>query len=490
MKKIFKLRLIFLFLAMSLQFSCSNYLELLPTSGLVREEFWKTKSDVEAVLMGAYQKMASMNGSLFTYGEARGDMVKADINWNGDERKLMESNITADNSFCSWASFYAAINYCNDVIKNAPEVQKIDNTFTDFQLQSILAEAHFIRSLSYFYLVRIFKDVPLVLEPSETDNSDFYIPKTDGDAILVEMLKYLNEYRTYASDKYETTEEELGRATKSSFDALIADICLWRFDYPGCIVACDRIMANPKFKLLSGTVWFELFYPGNSKEGIFEIQFSDLNGQRNSTYGLTNQRAYQYLPSQRAIDLFAAKNSSEGTRGEEKSIAIISEDNYIIWKYVGRSPDGKGVRDGSIQNSCNWIVYRLADIYLMKAEALSQTGSYPEAADLLNQIRQRANMNTVPIGNSADAYEDAIMDERALELAFEGKRWFDLLRMGRRNNFRRKDKLIDLIIANVPSTQKRILSARLTNPLGWYLPIAKSEMERNKNLVQNSYYIY
>ena len=80
------------------------------------------------------------------------------------------------------------------------------------------------------------------------------------------------------------------------------------------------------------------------------------------------------------------------------------------------------------------------------------------------------------------------MNERALELAFEGKRWFDLLRMGRRNNYARKDKLIEIIVSNVPSTQKRILAAKLTNPLGWYLPISKDEMERNKNLVQNPYY--
>jgi hypothetical protein len=60
--------------------------------------------------------------------------------------------------------------------------------------------------------------------------------------------------------------------------------------------------------------------------------------------------------------------------------------------------------------------------------------------------------------------------------------------MGRRNNYARKDKLVEIIIKNVPSTQKRILSAKLTNPLGWYLPIYKTEIERNKNLVQNPYY--
>lgn len=77
-----------------------------------------------------------------------------------------------------------------------------------------------------------------------------------------------------------------------------------------------------------------------------------------------------------------------------------------------------------------------------------------------------------------------------LELAFEGKRWFDLLRMGRRDNYARKAALVEIIIKNVPSTQKRILATKLTNPLGWYMPIAESEIERNRELVQNPFYNY
>lgn len=490
MKKIFKIRFILLFFVLGIQFSCSNYLELLPPSGLVREEFWKTKSDVDAVLMGAYSAFASMNGSLFTYGEARGDMVKADYSLGWNERSLMESNIYPDNGLCNWSGFYKVINYCNDVIKNAPEVQKIDNTFTDFQMQGYLAEAYFIRSLSYFYLVRIFKDVPLVLEPSESDNVDFYLPKTDGDEILRKVLVDLNEYRKYVSDGYKTSAEVKGRATKTSYDALIADINLWLFDYNACIEACDRILANKDYVLIPGTRWFDIFYPGNSLEGIFEFQFNDKYSQRNALYGMTNRFSHQYDPSQKAAEFFARKYAVELTRGEDASIAKLSEDDYLIWKFIGLTPDGKTERFSSIQNSCNWIVYRLADIYLMKAEALSQLSRFSEASDLLNEIRFRANVVPVGLPNSAIAYEDAILDERALELAFEGKRWFDLLRMGRRNNYARKEKLVELIIKNVPSTQKRILSAKLTNPLGWYLPIAKSEIERNKNLVQNPYYIY
>ncbi|HET6560214.1 MAG TPA: RagB/SusD family nutrient uptake outer membrane protein [Prolixibacteraceae bacterium] len=489
MKNIFKIRLILIFFALSLHFSCSDsYLELLPPSGLVIEEFWKTKEDVEAVLMGAYQTTASMNGSLFTYGEVRGDMVKAGSNLGANERQLMESNIYPENSLCNWGKFYTAIHTCNDIIKNAPEVQKIDKTFTDFQLKNFMAEAIFIRSLNYFYLVRLFKDVPLVLEPSTNDAVDFYPFQTNGDDVLKLVLKDLNEYRDFATDGYKTIAEVKGRATKGAFDALLTDISLWMFDYEKCIEFSDRIIESPNFVLMPGARWFEIFYPGNSLESIFEFQFNESYNQPNSLYQLTSRSYNQYEPSQRANELFAREYAIELTRGEDVSITKIGEDNYKIWKYVGRAPDGKSERSGADQRSCNWIVYRLSDVYLMKAEALSQLGRFAEAVDILNMIRTRANVVQVSLANSTNAFEDAIMDERARELAFEGKRWFDLLRMGRRNNYARKDKLVELIINNVPSTQKRILSAKLTNPLGWYLPVYKDEMERNKNLIQNRYY--
>lgn len=489
MKKIFNIKYLLLLLGLTMQFSCKDYLDLIPPGGLVREEFWKTKEDVEAVLMGAYQAFANMDNALFTYGEARGDMVAADYNL-GSERSLMESNIYPDNWLNNWENFYRVINYCNDVIKNAPEVQKIDNTFTDFQLKGLMAEAYYLRSLSYFYLVRIYKDVPLVLQPSENDNVDFYPTQTSGEEILQVMMNDLNANREYATDGYKTLEEIKGRATKAAYDALMADIALWNFDYEACIGYCDRIIANKEIVLMPSARWFELYYPGNSLEGIFEFQFEDKYSQKNHTYGITNRFAHNYIPSQHAIELFARKFNGDKTRGEDVSIAKLTEDSYLIWKFAGSAPDGKTERSGIDQNSCNWIVYRLADVYLMKAEALSQLNRYVEAASMLNVIRERAGAGALSIGNSAADYEDAIMEERALELAYEGKRWFDLLRMGRRNNYSRKDKLVEILVSNVPSTQKRILAAKLTNPLGWYLPVYKGEIERNKNLVQNPYYIY
>lgn len=471
------------------QFSCNNWLELIPPTGLIREEFWKTKEDVEAVLMATYESFASMDRNLFIYGEVRADMVEGDYNQGWWEQKLMENNIYPENPLCNWSNFYKIINYSNEVIKNAPLVQEVDNTFTDYRMQGLVAEAYFLRSLSYFYLVRLFRDVPLILEPTETDDADFYVEKSSEDVVLDQIVADLEANRTFApSGGFATIRENKGRASKAAFDALLADIALWRFDYEAVIKHVEKIESNIEYVLMPPAKWFELFYPGNSLESIFEFQFDGNLNQNNGTYWLTNRNSNQYIPSQKALEMFSHKYTAELVRGEDISIRKYGEDDFIIWKYVGQAPDGQSQRSGSEQTSCNWIVYRLADVLLMKAEALSQLERYHEAAVILNEIRDRAGVAALAIANNPVAYEDAIIQERALELAYEGKRWFDLLRMGRRNNFARKSKLIEIIVSNVPSTQKRILATKLTNPQGWYLPIYEKEIERNKNLKQNPYY--
>jgi len=484
-----------IFLAIGIQFSCEEWIELIPPQGLIREEFWKTKEDVEALVMGSYESFSRMDGDLFSYGEMRADMVVWDWNLDWNIRRIMDGIIYPDNSMCKWDAFYQVINYSNEVIKNAPAVQEIDNTFTDFQLQGLIAEAKFLRGLSYFYLVRIFKDVPFTLEPNESDDADYYLEKTDGDQILEEIVADLKTSRAFATtDGYQTESERKGRATKASFDALLADISLWLFNYEECIEHANNIIylesEENAFELMPPGQWFETYYPGNSLEGIFEFQFDASLNQDNSTYGLTRRNGRNYDPSQKALEMFSKEDADEAYRGEDASIKKYTETDWIIWKYVGRAPDGGTTRTGQESTSCNWIVYRYADVLLMKAEALSQKDNpdYEAALEIINLIRERASVTSLNLPDSKTAFEDAIMDERALEFAFEGKRWFDILRMGRRDNFNRKSKLIEVVVRNVPSTQKRILATKLTNPLGWYLPIHEDELERNKNLIQNPYY--
>lgn len=482
-----KAKFILIILILTATLSCNKFTDILPPNGLVKEQFWKTKEDVEKVLLGAYATFAQLDGQLFKYGEMRADMVAYLSNISGDDRKIMEGNIYSDNSLCNWFSFYQVIDYCNEVIKNAPGVRGNDHTFTEFQLNEYMAEAYFLRSLSYFYLVRVFKDVPFVQEASGTDNVEFYLPKTDGDTILNHVYTDLELYRNYAA--LGGSGVTSGKVSRGAIDALLADIALWQFRYEDCIKHVEDIMNSEKYFLMPTDDWFKIFYPGNSLESIFEFQYIT-NSEDNKTYNLTNPISFQYGPSSEAIKSFQKEaDPLEKVRGEGKSIRLNSKDDYSIWKYVGVRPDGTSARSGSIQNSCSWIVYRYADVILMKAEALSQLGRYTEAMELLMKIHSRAGfLDAIDIASSPEAYEESILEERKLELAFEGKRWFDLMRMGRRNNFSNKAKLVNIIVQNIPSAQKRILATKLTNPLGWYLPIAKEELERNLNLVQNPYY--
>src|SRR5690554_3341992 len=312
-------------------YSCSNdWLELLPPGGLIKEEFWQSKEDVEAVLMASYESFAAMDRTLFLHGELRGDLLQRGPNIASREQNIMENNIYPDNNFTDWSSFYKIINYCNELLKNAPLVQEIDNTFTDFQRQSYMAEAYFLRSLAYFYLVRIYHEVPFITVPSESDNVEFYYSKSSEEHILNQIVADLNANRAFApSGSFITIEENKGRASKASYDALLAEIALWRFQYEEALQHIAKIEEIVELDLMPPGKWFEIFYPGNSLEGIFEFQFDGDRDQRNNMYGLTQRNARQYIPSQKSLEMFAHEFSFELLRGEDATIAKIGESDYI-----------------------------------------------------------------------------------------------------------------------------------------------------------------
>jgi hypothetical protein len=464
--------------------SCEDFLDQKPTDGLVRSEYWNNKEEVLSTLAGAYKKLAAVHKTMFIHGEVRGDMIDAGGNLPNVERKLMEGNIQSDNNFAKWGDFYVVINLCNHVIEISPSVQEVDQTFSDFLLQQYISEAIFLRSLCYFYLVRIWNDVPFVLEPSETDNADFFPPLTSADTVLSTIKTDLIGISNKILEVFPTIEESKSRANAGAVYALLADISLWQFDYADCIKYVEEVENSGEYFLLPSTEWFDIFQPGFSLEGIFEIYFNSSINQENDFYKVTIDRNY-YLASEYAQEVLNVETlgAAEQIRGYG-SISLINK----IWKYGGQYPDQKTERPAETRASANFIVYRLADLYLMKAEALSQTGDFNGAEEYLNLIRERANVDPINLSGDVQGAEETILEERAKELAFEGKRWFDLLRMGRRNDYANADKLVEILIQDVPSTQKLVQKAKLSNPLGWFMPIHRTEIERNREINQNPYY--
>jgi formate dehydrogenase maturation protein FdhE len=157
-----------------------------------------------------------------------------------------------------------------------------------------------------------------------------------------------------------------------------------------------------------------------------------------------------------------------------------------VWKYVGASQDFiTGRQDG--EEDGNFIYYRLADIYLMKAEALIELNQITEANEILRIIAERA-AQPYEVLTSQDGLREQVLKERARELAFEGKRWFDLLRYAKRDNFKRKNYLIDVLLQGSDVRQRPIYKARLIDTMSYFLPIPENDILFNPNLTQNPYY--
>ena len=187
--KIF-ISIVFFTLLITTVTSCSKWMELQPQDGITRQEYWKTKEQIESALTGCYASLLgdatggkSLSEYLFLWGELRGDMIVPAIGATNDELDVTNVNTLATNSISNWATVYKVINYCNTIIDFAPGVLTNDNTLTQTQLNAYLGEARALRALMYFYLVRTFRDVPLKLKSTATDNDIEQIPKTSLETV-------------------------------------------------------------------------------------------------------------------------------------------------------------------------------------------------------------------------------------------------------------------------------------------------------------------
>lgn len=506
-----KIKKIALILALVFIAGCNPWLDIDPVGVQTSGTFWKTKEEAEQVLISSYMQMRECVPLFLKWGELRGDGIAfgpahdADNGSMGEaERMIRNLDIRPSNTLNQWNEVYTAIGRANMVLKFSSTALEFDATFAKSLSDSYEAEAIFVRSLMYFYLVRTFKDVPFTLEPYSDDSQDFYVDVTSSDIIIARLIDDLEEYKTKAKPGYEEPWQSKGRATSWSIKALLADLYLWRGegnDYQKVIEIAEEFEHSPyalmglnrtdREKEEETNVWIEIYYPGNSKEAIFELQFRDLEHQRNNLYNWF-WGGDRYLISPNTRDLFEKVDASEfDIRGYDSGYGETSDNK--LWKYGGtkisRGNFVQGVRNSNIP--VNWIFYRYADIILMKAEALAMTGDYQGVSVALEPILERAGFeNTVPSTPSDEKSAlSLVMKERQKEFVGEGKRWFDILRMARRDDYRYKSDLIQLLVESIPPKDRGIWRYRLENEYSHYLPIHTEEIKAAHGvLTQNPFY--
>ncbi|HSC40526.1 MAG TPA: RagB/SusD family nutrient uptake outer membrane protein, partial [Chitinophagaceae bacterium] len=386
---------------------------------------------------------------------------------------------------------YRTINYCNTVIDFAPGVLGKDNTLTQTQLNAYLAEARGLRALMYFYLVRSFRDVPLKLKSTSSDKDLEQLPKTGGDTVLAQVVSDLAYADSNAVVTFGNQGTDKGRLNKYTIKAIEADVFLWMNRYQDCENACNFIINSGKFGLIAGDgSWFNtLYYKGNSNESIFEFQY---DAQKlNTFYAMFTTSRSRYLASADVMDnVFTIDYLNDNNYDIRGPGASVRTSDGAIWKYLGVTYNVIRTADASY---AHWFVYRYADILLMKAEALNQMGGRgPEALSLVYKIRNRANAlagtDLNPDPTDKNAMTDFILAERAREFAFEGKRWYDILRNAKRDNYARIDILLNMVAKTVPAALQQSAIGKYHDPNSHYFPIPFSEIQADPNLIQNPFY--
>lgn len=513
MKKKLIYLLVALFALTGLQ-SCSGFLDIRPENEMVLEDYWQTEAQATAVLSSCYRSLSLDDNvnRMIVWGEVRSDeVVQGNVSGADlDLVRMLNVAITPTNVWANWGSFYSVINYCNTFLHYAPGVVDKDPKFSISKLHSMEAEAKAIRALCYFYLVRTFRDVPLVVEPSISDGQNYFVGKATERQVLDQIIADLLYAKQYIRADYNRGSYNKGRFTMNGVNALLADVYLWDQQYQQCADVCSEVLADNKLKLVSAENYLaDVFYTGNSTESIFELQFDkdvQNSGAVNDFLGVSGiggKLSYpEFLTTRGSYSPFNYKDVStpesvNDIRGYSFYGNITNGTGYMIFKYALSQivQNADMTYSGRFRLSgtpVNWIIYRLSDVMLMKAEALTQLDTKDgknEVMRLVNTSYLRSNPSADSL--SANAYSDKqsleklVLRERQRELMFEGKRWFDLMRLARRNN--QPSAILSYVGPKLSGSSMGKNKMSVMDAL--YMPVSKSEIDINPvTLTQNPFY--
>lgn len=540
--------------------SCSDFLEILPLNEVVLENYWTEKNDVTSVLFGCYESLESTESMLRmgVWGELRSDNITPGRSGSYDIQEMLKENILPTNSLVKWDVMYQTINRCNTVCNFAPSVQEKDPNYTLAEMNANVAEATFIRDLCYFYLLRTFRDVPITFEASLDDMRDFQIRPTkfeNGlDTLIADLKKveniavrrYVDDTRMQNNEAARSAYENSSRVTRLAIYALLADLNLWRGNYSEVVKYADLIidykkeqyrekkvylgnindmyefneipliLDKPEGSSTCGNMSTEIFGTKNSFESIFELYFRQNNVSNSYVhdyYGSSSQRNGIFsAPSNYRKDVAEGKNVLFDKRdGRAYGSIAIDNTSYRIAKFATSSiswdnqnlTDEKSAKVSTLYRGdsySNWIIYRLTDVILMKAEALILMGeeNYEEAFKLISVVNSRARNIKSDTDKDALKFADydtesklltLLFDERNREFMYEGKRWYDLVRVSLR------DGNTQTLVSKVTSVEEKYrggnanaIKIKLSDPNIIFLPYFREELKLNPYLKQNSAY--
>jgi hypothetical protein len=427
-----------LLLAILIFNSCTKVLDQVPQDKITEENFYKSPGDAEAAATGIYDAAQAISTQYPVAFDAASDLENALlINYS----PFSQHGITVDNAIVLsyWQNNYVGIGRCNDVLLNVPKINA--GLFAPGQKDRILAEARFMRGWFYYNLVRAFGGVPLVTVPYSSFNADFTIARSSSDQVYAQIVADLKIAEANLPLSYSSNIDTRGRGTQGGAKALLSKVYLSMKDYTNAAAESLDVMNNTTYSLVTGATAYTNMFSASSKnstESIFEIQYVSSSSESNGLFSLyvptpapsgIQGGSYQIAPTAKIMNAFE-------TGDIRKTVSVTNSPATPPVPYVGKY---LRLTNGTDPNIIN---LRLADIILVRAEALNALGQTADATAALNIIRRRAfglsltatSVRDFPSANDiANSYDLtlAIENERMKELCFEGQRFYDLVRTGR-----------------------------------------------------------
>lgn len=394
--------------------NCSSFLDVDPRSSISGDGIIKDETSANAAISGVYDALRSyysVNYQSIAY--LSGDNVQ----WTGSQSQVQEfinHRVNPENGTIasSWNGIYTTINRANNVINAIAndDAAEIPATVKD----KVLGQAYAIRGLAYFDLARVWGGVPLITEPTAKVGDNIGIARSTVDQTYQQVINDLN----LAEDLLPNTTDRFA-FTKKTVWALKARYHLYKKNWAEARDYAKLLIEDQSnYELISPYYSFFKNDVTGTKESVFELFYStnEPNPHRAQWQPQTNGGTRQWAPADPLIGLL----TNPGTAGARS--VLIAKDNQNRWygdlyyRSTGADPT---------------YVIRIAELYLIRAEAYAELNEYNLAVGDLNRVRKRALLENRPFTTSKSDLLLWIENERRLEFAFEAHRWFDLVRTGR-----------------------------------------------------------
>lgn len=442
-KKILKaLRLFGIIAFFALVSSCDKFIDLTPISYSSVDGFYKTEADFMQAVNGAYANLRGVYGYGYylLFADLRADnTTMLGVGGGGEAQKISFDNFTLDptneHMLTYWNVSYSTIQKANGVLSNIGGVE-----FDQVKKDQYTGESMAVRALVYFNLVRIFGGVPLVTTGDVNISESYNIPRSSVDDVYDQIIADLTAAIDLLPESY--PPEDAGRVTKGAAQTLLGQVYLTQHNFPDAVIQFSAVISDKNYSLLPD---YEDNFTGTDQgnsEAVWQILFKSGTVDLGSNYpnwcaptgseGVLTSTGGSYGFNQPTLDIYNSYTAGDLRRDVSIGLGYTNTlGTYVNARYIKLYVDLSD-GDGYLDSDADWNVFRYSHVLLMCAEALNEANSGPTAAayTYINEVRERAGLVDDLSGLSQSEFRDAVYLEERLEVAFEGHRWFDLLRTG------------------------------------------------------------